>query len=111
MRLNDFIKRRDEYLRRDGKFNAIYITVFLSLLFANLYIVSLIPESWSIAYLIVFFALLISNVYLTNAIGKRRIANSGLNCKSCKSPLLGVPGDLAVTTGKCSFCGKEAFDP
>jgi hypothetical protein len=109
MQLKDFIKRRDEFLRREKLLGWVFTPLFLALLFANIWVIDLVPERWMWFYLAGFFAFLFGNWALTSWLEKRRVANAGLGCKSCNTPLLGVAGDLAITTGNCSYCGQEAF--
>jgi len=110
MRLNEYLKRRQEFYQRDRRFNIVYMTLFFAILIGNIFVADYIPESWNIAYLVAFFAFLLGNVWFSIKNGAWRVKNAGLDCKSCTTPLLGIPGDLAVTTGQCSHCGGSAFD-
>jgi hypothetical protein len=112
MRLEEYLRKRDEFARREKRFNLIYLPIFFGLLIGNLFLVSVIPENWGgwWLYLIGFFALLLGNVWFTRRREKKVLSEAGLNCRSCRHPLFGVHGDLAVTTGRCAYCGGQAFD-
>jgi hypothetical protein len=112
MRLDEYLRKRDEFTRQEKRFNRVYLPVFFGLLIGNLFLVKAIPESWGgwWLYLIGFFALLLGNLWFTTRREKKRVAEAGLNCRTCRRPLVGVSGDLAVTTGRCASCGGQAFD-
>lgn len=110
MRLEQYLKRRDEFARRDRLFSWTYNALFFGVLIGNIFLVALVPDKWTIWYLVAFFAFLFGNIWFSVWIGKRRVAGAGLGCRTCSQPLLGVPGDLAETTGKCAHCGGAAFD-
>ena len=34
----------------------------------------------------------------------------GVPCRHCGKRLFGIPGQIAVATGNCGYCGEKAFD-
>lgn len=112
MRLDEFLRKRNEFAQQEKRFNRTYLPVFFAFLLGNVFVVNAIPETWGgwYLYLAGFFALLLGNLWFANYREKRRLAEAGLNCRTCRHPLSGVPGDLAVTTGRCAHCGGQAFD-
>ena len=40
------LRKRDEFARREKRFNLIYLPIFFGLLIGNLFLVSVIPENW-----------------------------------------------------------------
>ena len=112
MRLDDYLRKRKEFAQQEKRFNRIYLPVFFALLIGNLFLVKAIPESWGgwWLYLAIFFALLFGNAWYAIRREKRRIANAGLDCRTCRTPLMGVQGDIAVSTTRCPNCGGQAFD-
>jgi len=112
MRKQDFIKRRKEFEKRFKRNDWIYSTVFILLILANYFIVSvwdLLPEDWAWFYLIIFFAFLFGNIFVINKFHAYQINRSGLNCRSCKDPLMAEQADIAVATDNCPMCGESAF--
>jgi len=110
MKRRDYLKKRDTFLRQDKVFWGIYLVCFFALLFGNIPFAAKVPKSWNTTYVVVLLIFLVGNAVITAWVGRRRMQQSGLVCKSCKKTLLGMPGNLAVTTGVCCHCGKEAFD-
>jgi hypothetical protein len=39
----------------------------------------------------------------------RQVKKRGLFCPSCKGPLAGIPGQIAIASGRCGRCGVQLF--
>ena len=115
MRKSDFIRERKAFEKKYKRNDWIYSAVFILLLIANWFVVSVLdvldsfPESLSWIYLAVFFMFLFGNIFAINRFHQRQIRKSGLNCHSCRDPLMGEQADIAVATDNCPMCGNRAF--
>lgn len=58
------------------------------------------------AYLI--FGIILFVVYLMALVGSGVLR--GVPCRHCKKRLFGIPGQIAVATGNCGYCGEKAFE-
>ena len=115
MRKSDFIRERKAFEKRFKRNDWIYSAVFILILVANYVVVSVLdaldnlPESVSWIYLVLFFAFLFGNIFAVYKFHQHQIKNSGLNCHSCRDPLMGEQADIAVATDNCPMCGDRAF--
>ena len=109
MTKSEYLKRRTEFERRDIWRGTWQLVIFFGLLLLFIPIDSYIPPQYSTIAVVVLMVFLIAWCVLIIWSGRVAIRTSGLGCRSCKVPLLGVQGDIAVATGKCSHCGHEAF--
>ncbi|MBA6232518.1 MULTISPECIES: hypothetical protein [unclassified Colwellia] len=88
MRKQDFIKRRKEFEERFKRNDWIYSTVFILLIFANYFVVSvwdLLPEDWVWLYLIILFAFIFGNIIVLTSFMLIKLNNQGLIVARVKS--------------------------
>lgn len=109
MTREQFVQRRAEFVTRDRRFNIVYLAVFFGLLIAAIPLSSYVPKTLNTQFVIGFLGLLAVNAIIMMWSGLNQAKRAGLVCDSCKGGLLNTPGNIAVATGNCPHCGKQAF--
>lgn len=61
-----------------------------------------LAQAWGIFGIVAIFAVAVVLAYF----GSKR----GMPCSHCKKQLFGIPGQIAVATGNCGYCGEKAFE-
>ena len=110
MKREEFLKKREEYIRKENISNVIYVTMFFCIILAGTYLNDFMPNSWKTVYLFVFFGFLIGVWFLQGWLNKCAVIKSDLVYFSCKKPMFGEVGNIAVATGNCPNCGNKAFN-
>ena len=109
MTKDQFLRARDDFIRRDRKFNRVYLTCFFGFLIAAIPLASQIPEKYNAPAAFGLLAILVVNAVLVLWLGRDQAKREGLVCVSCGGGLLNEPGNIAVATGNCPHCGQPAF--
>ena len=110
MKKEKFIVSRKAFEKKFKTLDAIYAGVFIGLLIINIFIAKVIPKSWETFYIILFCILLVVNLPIVFKWHKKMIKSSGLNCASCNEVLISEEASIAISTNKCPYCGKNAFN-
>ena len=64
------------------------------------------PKSVTLAWGIFGIAAILAVMMVLAFFGSQR----GMPCPHCKKRLFGIPGQIAVATGNCGFCGEKVFE-
>jgi hypothetical protein len=105
-----FIKRRIEFDARDSRNNMISMISLFGFLGAAFLLSYVVPAQYNWIFVSVLLAVLLPAAILP-FFGMNQAQKAGLVCQSCGGGLLGVPGQLAVSTDACPHCGKYPFKP
>ena len=105
MKVREFADLQRQYLRTSWFYLAALALLFFGELGLGLLIDRSLREVW-----ISVFGLLVLAFLVILFFHDRRYKRRGLTCKSCGRSLLGLPGRLAIASGKCWSCGGAAFD-
>lgn len=107
MRKTTYIQNLERFNRKQRICSATFTLLFFSLL---LYIVThplVLPGTSGI----IAIALMgIVGLLVIEFFGTRSVLAAKIECASCGKPLHGVPGQIALETDLCAWCGERAFD-
>jgi hypothetical protein len=106
---DQFVRCRSEFYKRDRRFNTVYLTLFFGLLVAAIPLLGRVPEQHQSVAGISYLMLLVASALIFTLRGRGQAKRAGLVCHSCKGGLLGMPGNMAIATGNCPHCGRQAF--
>lgn len=100
--------------RSSKKWEAGFLVVFFSVLFANLPMAEFMdrekPATWiQVLYGVAFFGFIFGNLPLLAWFYKRQQRRFQVTCPNCDKPLTGVSGQIVVATGNCGHCGERVL--
>jgi hypothetical protein len=114
MTKQEFITTHQAMTRSSNRWATAFLVVFFGILLANIPVAGFIdrtkPATWiQVLYGSALFGFLLGNVPLMIWFGRRQRRRFGLQCPSCRKPMVGVIGQIAVASGACGHCGERVF--